>query len=259
MSDFSGYDFSSLDFVVHDVSPGNALKDSEMNLRQVSTTTHPIMIFMADEEDGKTGLTGLTLAVTLSKDGGTFAAAAGAVTERGSGWYALAGNAIDRGTLGELIVKATATGADAFYAKYNIVPYDPYDVVRMGLTGLPNAVAGANGGLPLGNGSGQVDVGSVAAGAVTSIQSGLATTAQLGTELSDALRVDTIPELAQGVPAAQPTFATALMLMYMSWRNGRGTTEASHTIKNDAGVVVAKAAISDDGTTLTVGKLGSGP
>ena len=38
---------------------------------------------------------------------------------------------------------------------------NPYDGVRGGMTALPNAAAGANGGLPLGDASGRVDVGKV--------------------------------------------------------------------------------------------------
>ena len=40
-----------------------------------------------------------------------------------------------------------------------LVPWDYQDGTRMGLTALPNAAAGANGGLPLGDASGRVDIG----------------------------------------------------------------------------------------------------
>lgn len=43
-----------------------------------------------------------------------------------------------------------------------LVPWDYQDGVRMGLTALPNQPAGANGGLPLGDASGRVDVIKVA-------------------------------------------------------------------------------------------------
>jgi hypothetical protein len=46
------------------------------------------------------------------------------------------------------------------------VAFDPEDTVRLGLTALPNVAAGANGGLPTGNGSGQVTVGGYASGQV---------------------------------------------------------------------------------------------
>jgi hypothetical protein len=44
---------------------------------------------------------------------------------------------------------------------------DYQDAVHFGLTALPNAAAGANGGLPLGDGSGRVDVGKALGTAVT--------------------------------------------------------------------------------------------
>lgn len=93
---------------------------------QVNSTTYVMQIFMADSADGKTGKTGLTVSAEISKNGGAFAAAAGAVTEIGYGWYALAGNATDRDTLGKLALHATAAGADAFDAEYDIVTHDPY-------------------------------------------------------------------------------------------------------------------------------------
>jgi hypothetical protein len=97
-----------------------------MKSRQQNSTSYPILILMVDSADHITGKTGLTVAVTLSKDGGAFAATSGAVTEIGSGWYALAGNATDRNTLGELAVHATATGADPFDDRYEITVYDPF-------------------------------------------------------------------------------------------------------------------------------------
>jgi hypothetical protein len=133
-----------------------------MKLRQQSTTAHPIAFFMVLASDHISGATGLTPTVTLSKDGsGAFAAAVGAVTEIGSGWYSLAGNATDRNTLGELAIHATAATADPSDEKYVIVSFDPFDAVRLGLTALPNAAAGANGGLPTGDASGHVTLAAV--------------------------------------------------------------------------------------------------
>lgn len=130
-----------------------------MKQRQQSTTTYPVVFLMVDSADHITGKTGLTPTVTLSKNGAAFGAASGAVTEIGSGWYALAGNATDRATLGPLAFHATATGADPTDDLYVIVPWDPFDAVRMGLTALPNANAAAANGLPTnGTGSGQISL-----------------------------------------------------------------------------------------------------
>lgn len=94
--------------------------------RKQSSTSYPIPFFMVDSSDHVTAKTGLTVTVTLSKNGGAFAAVAGAVSEIGNGWYALAGNATDRNTLGELLVHASASGADPFDGQYSIVDFDPF-------------------------------------------------------------------------------------------------------------------------------------
>lgn len=100
-----------------------------MKLRKQSTTTYPILFFMVDSADHLTGKTGLSPTVTISKNGGTFGAAAGVVAEVGSGWYKLAGNATDRNTIGALVIHATASGADPLDIDYFIVAYDPFTVV----------------------------------------------------------------------------------------------------------------------------------
>jgi hypothetical protein len=129
-----------------------------MKQRQQGTTAYPIPFLMVSSTDHVTAVTGITPTVTLSKNGGAFGAAAGAVSEIGSGWYALAGNATDRATVGELALHATGTGADPFDTAYTIVPWDPFDAVRLGLTALPNAAAEAAGGLyTRGTGAGQIN------------------------------------------------------------------------------------------------------
>lgn len=88
---------------------------------------------------------------------------------------------------------------------------------------------------------------------------GPATAAQVATEISDALRTDTLSELAQAAPAATPTIAEALMLLYMALRNQVTQTSATRTIANDAGTVICKATTSDNGTTYTRTELVAGP
>jgi hypothetical protein len=97
--------------------------------RQQSTTNYPIIFLMVDSTDHVSPKTGLTPTVTLSKDGGAFAAAAGAVTEISNGRYALAGNAADRNTLGTLSLHATATGADPVDMDFMIVAFDPFSAL----------------------------------------------------------------------------------------------------------------------------------
>lgn len=90
-----------------------------------SSTQDPLVFFMTDSADHLTGKTGLTVTVTLSKNGGSFASAAGAVAEIGSGWYRVAGNATDTNTLGHLLLHATATGADVTDMMYYVSATDP--------------------------------------------------------------------------------------------------------------------------------------
>lgn len=130
--------------------------------RQQNSTNHPINFLMIDSTDhisGKTGLvTGGTLVVKLGKDGGSLVTAAGTVTEISNGWYVLAGNATDRNTVGELVINGTATGADPCDDKYEVVPWNPYDPICLGLTAFPSVAQGNNGSLALGNSSGNVTI-----------------------------------------------------------------------------------------------------
>ncbi len=101
-----------------------------------------------------TASTGKTVAVTISKNGGSFgnpSAGSTTATEIANGWYSVTLSTTDTNTLGDLVVRGTATGCDASERLFAVV-----DAVRRGMTSLPNAAAGANGGLPLGDGSGRV-------------------------------------------------------------------------------------------------------
>ena len=105
--------------------------------RKQSTTDYPITFLMVDSADHVTGKTGLTPTVTISKNGGAFGAASGAVSEIANGWYKLAGHAGDRDTLGELLIHASASGADPADLQYCIVEYDPF--------GFAGDIVGADG------------------------------------------------------------------------------------------------------------------
>jgi len=82
--------------------------------------------------------------------------------------------------------------------------------------------------------------------------------ANVKTQIDTALTTDTISELAQATPASQPTFANAIMLAYMDLRNKRTATSNEYAIHNDAGTKIAKASLSDNGTTFTKAELTSG-
>ena len=106
-----------------------------------SSTAQALCFPMIDELDHATPKTGLTPTVTLSKAGAAFASPAGAVTEIGSGWYKVAGNATDTNTLGALILHATATGADPTDVVFAVVAYDPQSATDLGLTNLDATVS----------------------------------------------------------------------------------------------------------------------
>lgn len=105
------------------------------DLLKQSSTAQPLVFLMIDSSDHITGKTGLSPTVTLSKSGGSFASPSGAVTEIANGWYKCAGNAIDTGTLGPLILHATASGADPTDVEYSVVAFDPQSTTAM-ITGI---------------------------------------------------------------------------------------------------------------------------
>lgn len=112
---------------------------------------------MVDSADHITGKTGLTVVVALSKAGSAFAGAGGTVTEIANGWYKIALTTTDTNTSGDLAIHCTSAGADPTDFSDQVVNYDPFDVVRLGLTALPNANAEAAGGLyTRGGGAGQI-------------------------------------------------------------------------------------------------------
>lgn len=100
-----------------------------MMKRKLNSTDYPILFLLVDSNDHITGKTGLTdtPVVTLSKNGATpMTIASGAVSEIGNGWYALAGDATDRNTLGELGIHVAIAGADPCDMKFEIGNDDPF-------------------------------------------------------------------------------------------------------------------------------------
>lgn len=98
------------------------------------------MFFMVSSADRVSGMTGLTVAVQLSKSGSAFAAAGGAVVEVGFGWYRIALNTTDTNTLGDLAIRCTATGADPTDFADQVVAFNPLDA-HLGMSRLDVAVS----------------------------------------------------------------------------------------------------------------------
>lgn len=95
------------------------------------STARNLLVFMTQSADHVTGLTGATLTITASKDGGAFGSISPTVTERGSGWYSLALTASHTDTLGDLALHITAASAD------------PTDLVRQVVAALPGEAISA--------------------------------------------------------------------------------------------------------------------
>lgn len=106
-----------------------------------SSTAYPLVFLMISSSDHITGLTGATVTVTISKNGGAFASPSGAVTEIGNGWYKVAGNATDTGTLGPLLLHATATGADPTDMMFPVVAINPQSATNYGITDLDATIS----------------------------------------------------------------------------------------------------------------------
>jgi len=81
----------------------------------------------------------------------------------------------------------------------------------------------------------------------------------LSTDAVDEIWNAAFAELPQAAPSATPTARAAIMLMYMMARNASKSTSTERRILNASGTVIAKAPMSDDGTTFDQGGLVSGP
>jgi hypothetical protein len=77
------------------------------------STARNLMVYLVSATDYVTPVTGATLTIALSKAGGAFASISPTVTERGNGWYSLALTSAHTDTLGDFVLRITATGADS--------------------------------------------------------------------------------------------------------------------------------------------------
>ena len=101
------------------------------------------------------------------------------------------------------------------------------------------------------------DQSAVTVGTVNAL--GATAKTDVNAEVVDVMTVDTIAELTAGIPAATPTIVTALMLPYMAFRNKMDVTASFLEVHNNAGAVIAKKALSDDGVTYSEAEAVAGP
>jgi hypothetical protein len=132
------------------------------------STARNITFFMTDSTDNVTGKTSLTVTCTLSKDAGSFNASGGSVSEISSGWYSLAANTTDTGTLGDLAMHCTGTGANATDVQHQVVADLPGATVSS-VTGSVGSVTGAVGSVTGAVGSVTGNVGGNVVGSVASV------------------------------------------------------------------------------------------
>lgn len=115
--------------------------------------------------DHVTPATSKTIGVTISKNKAAFATSnTGTIsaTELSNGFYYIDLNGVDTGTNGPLALRGAGTGVDDVGDVWEVVA-----ATNGGFTALPAVAAGANGGVPLGDASGRVDVGKALGTAIT--------------------------------------------------------------------------------------------
>ena len=86
-----------------------------MSLLYKSTASQVVMLKLFLTSDHVTAATGKTVAITISKNGGTFAnpnAGATNATEVSNGWYKVTLDATDTATEGDLVVRGTSASCD---------------------------------------------------------------------------------------------------------------------------------------------------
>lgn len=223
------------------------------------STARNLMVFLTDSTDHVSGKTGATLAVTVSKNGGAFGSISPTVTERGNGWYSVALASGDTDTLGDLVVRATDTGADPAETLVEVVAYNPGDAAGLGLSRIDAAVSTRStydGSDTAGTGqllgrltttradkldnldatvTSRMPTGSVtvSGGSITAIQSGLATEANATTN-------------KDAVIAAIPTAGTI-------WSNGTRTLTGAVTVSDKTGFSLASTGLDAVATTEPIG------
>jgi hypothetical protein len=122
-------------------------------IKQSEATAARRLIYfrLIDSADHLTPKTGVTLSagdLKVSKAGGAKANHAGTWAELAGGEYTYTPTTGEVDTLGEATFSLIKTGIDPVARLVLVVPHDPFDAVRLGLSALPNAAAGAAGGLP---------------------------------------------------------------------------------------------------------------
>ena len=103
-------------------------------------------------------------------------------------------------------------------------------------------------------------VGAMATNTLTADALAADALAEIKTQVTDALNVDTYAEVGQEAPAATQTIRKMLGLLYKGWRNRATQTATQYSLFNDDATTIGqKATVSDDGTTFDRNEVGTGP
>jgi hypothetical protein len=85
-------------------------------------------------------------------------------------------------------------------------------------------------------------------------------TIKTATDIENALLASYTSEIGQSAPPANASLVTMIRYLYKAWRNKKTQTASQYSLFADDGVTVdQKATVSDDGTTTTIGEIGTGP
>ena len=109
--------------------------------------------------------------------------------------------------------------------------------------------------------NGAIDAATFAAGAIdaAAIAADAIGASELAADAVDEIWDEAMAELAQAAPSATPSMRALVAMLYMMARNAKAVTSTTKTYSNDAGTVVFKSTLGDDGVTYTEGELATGP
>ncbi len=215
--------------------------------------------------DAPTGATAITL-VTMTI--GTFASSGFIEVDAADmpGVYSLGvPNAALTGADSVIIYLKGATNMAPVVLEIQLTNYDPYDVVRMVMTALPNVAAGSAGGVATdtdsngavrivdGTGAREINTNVGAVALVDLVTTTTTVTDDVGiTSTAVNLIWDEAMTETTGAPAITASFREALKWMFALSRNKILQTATLTTLRNDAdGGDLATSAVSDDATTYT--------
>lgn len=194
--------------------------------------------------------TALVPVVTRAKAGGAFGAIAGAVTEVSGGWYKCVFAVGDLDTLGQLAINVAVATADPINVCHYVEGVDANDAIRMGMTALPAAVFGSNGGLS----TGALRGGTAQAGAASTV------TLDAGASATDHLYEGLLVQITSGTGAGQNRMitgyvgATKVATVDRAWAVNPDATSVFELV-GDNPVLVDQVTIKDG--SLTAAKIAS--